>query len=352
MIKSNPLPLNLRASVIIPAYNAERMLKHSLKALESQTIPQDQYEVIVIDDGSTDETAHVAEAGGARVLKLNHVGPAAARNAGAEVAQADILVFTDADCEPAPDFLERLLAPLDAPVVSGARGVYRTQQRSLIARFVQLEYEDRYQRIAAIEAQEGTVDALDTSYAAYRRTVFLDAGGFDTRYLNAAVEDHELSYRLARAGHIFRFVPDAVVYHSHVDNIINYARRKFRIGYWKAFLSREHPDYARHDSHTPPSLKLQILLAALFPLFLALWVFFPLAGWLVLALIVVFFISALPLLKLIYRRDKPVLFIAIPMLIIRAYAAGLGFLWGILHGPAANPPATVLNTTPNPNSTQ
>ncbi len=352
MINPNSLPLNLRASVIIPAYNAERLLQRSLRALASQTIPQDQYEVIVVDDGSTDGTARVAEAEGARVLKLNHVGPAAARNAGAEVAQADILVFTDADCEPAPDFLERLLAPFDAPVVSGARGVYRTQQRSLIARFVQLEYEDRYQRIAKIEAKEGTVDALDTSYAAYRRHVFLDAGGFDTRYLNAAVEDHELSYRLARAGHIFRFVPDAVVYHSHVKDVRDYARRKFRIGYWKAFLSRQNPDYARHDSHTPPSLKLQILLAALLPPLLTLWVFFPLAGWLVLALILVFLISSLPLLRLIYRRDRSVLLIAIPMLIIRAYAAGLGFLWGMLHGPALNQPATVLNTTPNPNSTQ
>jgi len=352
MIKPNPLPLNLRASVIIPAYNAENLLQRCLKALESQTIPQDTYEVIVVDDGSSDGTASLAEASGARVLKLNHVGPAAARNAGAEVARADILVFTDADCEPAPDFLERVLEPFDAPVVSGARGVYRTQQHSLIARFIQLEYEERYQRILKIEAEQGTVDALDTSYAAYRRRVFLDAGGFDTRYLNAAVEDHELSYRLAREGHIFRFVPGAAVYHHHVTSIGDYARRKFRIGYWKAFLSRQHPDYARHDSHTPPSLKFQILIAALFPLLLLAWPFFPPAGWLALASAIAFLLSAIPLLKLIARRDKPVLLIAIPMLIVRAYASGLGFLWGLLHGPAAAKSPAMMRTTPNPNNPQ
>ena len=72
MIKPNPLPLNLRASVIIPAYNAEEVIPRCLRALEHQTVPQDQYEVIVIDDGSADSTAELAKAGGALVLKLNH----------------------------------------------------------------------------------------------------------------------------------------------------------------------------------------------------------------------------------------------------------------------------------------
>jgi len=333
MIKSNPLPLHLRASVVIPAYNAESILQQCLKALESQTIPADQYEVIVVDDGSSDGTAELAQRAGARVLQLEHQGPAAARNAGAEAARADIVVFTDADCEPAPDFLEQILAVFDAPVVSGARGVYRTQQRSLVARFVQLEYEERYQRIARIEAEKGSVDALDTSYAAYRRQVFLEAGGFDTRYLHAAVEDHELSFRLAKAGHIFRFVPAAVVYHNHVDSIGRYARRKFKIGYWKAFLTRQYPEYALHDAHTTPSLKLQILVAAMLPLVALAWLFWPAAGWIALGLALIFLFSSFPLLSLIYRRDKAVLLVAIPMLLVRAYASGLGFFWGLVHGP-------------------
>ena len=333
MIQSNPLPLHLRASVVIPAYNAESELEGCLQALAEQTIPSDQYEVIVVDDGSDDATALKAEEFGARVLKLDHNGPAAARNAGAELARAEIVVFTDADCEPAPDFLEQILAPFAAPVVSGARGAYLTQQKSLVARFVQLEYEERYQRIAKVEVERGTVDALDTSYAAYRREIFLEAGGFDTRYLHAAVEDHELSFRLARAGHIFRFVPQAVVYHRHVDSVGRYARRKFKIGYWKAFLSRQYPEYALHDAHTPPNLKVQIVVAALLPLAVLACLFSNVACWLSLALSLIFLFSAIPLLKLIYRRDKPVLLVAIPLLLVRAYASGLGFFWGMVHGP-------------------
>ena len=343
MINPNPLPLELRASVIIPAYNAESVLPRCLKALESQTIPSDQYEVIVVDDGSTDKTAELAQKGGARILRLEHEGPAAARNAGAQIARADILVFTDADCEPAPDFLEHILEPFGAPIVSGARGVYRTQQKSLIARFVQLEYEERFQRIAKVEKEHGTVDALDTSYAAYRRDVFIAAGGFDTRFLHAAVEDHELSFRLAREGHVFRFVPTAVVYHEHVDSLTRYARRKFKIGFWKAFLAKQYPEYALSDAHTTQSQKFQIIMAALFPLALMAWPFSSMAGWIALALALIFLLSAGHLLTLIYRRDKPVLLIAIPMLIIRAYASGLGFFWGLIHSPgnAASPPAII-----------
>ncbi|HEY81589.1 MAG TPA: glycosyltransferase [Caldilineae bacterium] len=310
-------------------------------------MPQDQYEVIVVDDGSEDGTADVARAYGARVLTQEHLGPAAARNAGAKLARTDIIVFTDADCEPAPDFLERILEPFDAPIVSGARGVYRTQQESLVARFVQLEYEERYQRIARVEQEEGGVDALDTSYAAYRRDVFLKAGGFDTRYRHAAGEDHELSFRLAREGRIFRFAPGAVVYHWHVESVRKYARRKFRIGYWKAFLSKQHPEYALHDSHTPPTLKLQILVAALLSLTLLGWPFWPALRWIALALGLAFLLSAISLFKLIYRRDRRVLIIALPMLLIRAYASGLGFFWGLVNGPAGAAHKTpVLHTGP------
>jgi cellulose synthase/poly-beta-1,6-N-acetylglucosamine synthase-like glycosyltransferase len=334
MIPSNPVPLHLRASVIVPAYNAAQALPRCLESLEHQTIPSDHYEVIVVDDGSEDGTAEVAKARGARVLRKEHEGPAAARNAGAALARSDIIVFTDADCEPAPDFLERLLAPFDIPQVSGARGVYRTRQRSLVARFVQLEYEERYQRMARLDAAHGGIDAIDTAYAAYRLRVFQDAGGFDTRFRDAAGEDHELSFRLAQAGHVLRFVPDAVVFHRHPERVRDYARRKFRIGYWRAFLTRRHPQRVLSDAHTTPGLKLQIALAALMPIALVAAPFWPPAWGVLLALMALFLLSALPLFKLILRRDRPVLLIALPMLFVRAYALGLGFLAGLTFGPA------------------
>lgn len=329
MTKNIP-PLHLRASIIIAAYNASADLPRCLAALDHQTLPREEYEVIVVDDGSTDDTAAVAEGGGARTLRLVHGGPAAARNAGAAIAYAPIIVFTDADCEPVAEFLERMLEPFAAPVVSGVRGVYRSQQTELVARFVQLEYEERYQRIVHYEQVHHSINALDTSYCAYRRDVFLEAGGFDTRFLGAAGEDHELSYRLAEAGHIFKLNQQAAVYHRHVASYTAYARRKFRIGFWKAFLTRQHPGYAFTDAHTTQSLKLQIALTAIMWLALLAWALWRPMGWICLAITLLFLLSTLPFLLSVARRDPAVLVVALPLLFIRAAASGLGFAWGLI----------------------
>jgi len=320
-----------QASVIIPAYNAAHILPRCLDALERQTLARTAYEIIVVDDGSQDETVAIANERGARVLQIEHSGAAAARNAGVEMAHAPIVVFTDADCEPTPDFLERVLDPLADANVSGARGVYRTRQEKLVARFVQLEYEERYHRIAHFDEKFGSINAMDTSYAAYHRQAFLEAGGFDTRFASAAGEDHELSFRMAEAGHVFRFAPLAAVYHWHVESARAYAFRKARMGYWKAFLTRQHPSYALNDSHMTQSLKLQIVFAGLFWISLLIWLVWPWAGWLALALGLLFVLSALPFLRLAAQRDPPVLWVALPLLFIRATASGAGFSWGMLH---------------------
>lgn len=321
----------LRVSVIVPAYNASHILPRCLAALQKQTLPDESYEIVVVDDGSSDDTAQVAKAAGARVVRGRHAGAAAARNAGVASARAPVVVFTDADCEPVSDFLAQLLKPLADADVSGARGVYRCRQKELVARFIQLEYEERYRRIAHIAAQQGSVNALDTSYCCYRRQAFVDAGGFDARFASAAGEDHELSYRMAEAGHVFRFVPQAVVYHWHVCSAVAYARRKFRIGYWKAFLARQHPGYMLKDAHMTQSVKIQIGLAGLLWLSLAAWGLWSGAGWLALVLALLFVVSAIPFLLLVARHDPPVLVVTLPLLLVRATAAGAGFCWGLIR---------------------
>ncbi|MBI2467114.1 MAG: glycosyltransferase family 2 protein [Candidatus Rokubacteria bacterium] len=91
------------ASVVIPAYDAEATLPACLAALARQSLAPERFEVIVVDDGSTDATAQVAERAGVRVVRLPaNAGPAAARNRGAQAARGEVLVFTDADCEPTP----------------------------------------------------------------------------------------------------------------------------------------------------------------------------------------------------------------------------------------------------------
>src|SRR5438128_127479 len=165
------------ASVIVPVRNGGPVLGACLAALVGQEWAPEQYEVIVVDDGSTDASAEIAQAAGARVISQANRGRAAARNVGAFAARGEILLFTDADCVPAADWVRRMLEPFADPVVQGAKGIYTTEQTELIARFSQHEYEEKYRRMASLER----IDFVDTYSAAYRRSLFVAAGGFDAR---------------------------------------------------------------------------------------------------------------------------------------------------------------------------
>jgi lipopolysaccharide/colanic/teichoic acid biosynthesis glycosyltransferase/GT2 family glycosyltransferase len=314
-------------SVVVPAYNAAATLGDCLRALSQQTRDRDSYEVIVVDDGSTDATADVARTHGVRLVRQANAGPAAARNRGAREARGELLLFTDADCAPAPDWIERLSAPFSDPEVVGAKGVYRTRQRSLVARFVQLEYEEKYARMARQEQ----IDFIDTYSAAYRRGVFLANGGFETLFRTASVEDQELSFRLARKGYRLVFVPDAVVYHVHDVTALEYARRKLNIGTWKALLLRWHPERALRDSHTPQVLKLQLALASLVCLSVLAIPFWSLARWGAPAALLALFGSSLPFLVRIVREDPEVALVAPLLLLVRALALGFGLMVGFVR---------------------
>jgi len=314
-------------SVIIPAYNGGQSLPACLEALQRQTHAPD--ELIVVDDGSTDDTVALAEQSGVTVLSQAKAGPGAARNRGARAARGDILLFTDADCAPAPDWIEHMLVPFADPSVAGAKGEYRTRQRGLVARFVQQEYQDRYDRMS----HQSQIDFVDTYSAAYRRHLFLAAGGFDTSFSTASVEDQEFSFRLAARGHRLVYVPAAIVYHRHDRSLGEYARRKYWIGFWKALVTGRYPDKLVHDSHTPQILKLQMGLAALGALLLLggagtrAWAVAA-SGWLAWAVLLV---SGVPFYFKIGRRDAPVLAVAPLLLFVRAWALGLGFLLGNLR---------------------
>jgi lipopolysaccharide/colanic/teichoic acid biosynthesis glycosyltransferase/GT2 family glycosyltransferase len=311
-------------SVIIPAYNAAETLPGCLAALRAQTLPPAAFEVLVVDDGSTDATVALAQAAGVQVHPAAHAGPAAARNLGAQFAVGDLLAFTDADCEPAPDWLARLTRPFDDPAVVGVKGTYRTRQQGLVARFVQQEYQDKYDRMLSRE----WIDFIDTYSAAYRRAVFIKNKGFETAFPTASVEDQELSFRLSEKGYRLKFAPDAIVYHRHDRSVAEYVRRKFWIGYWKAYLLRWHPEKALGDSHTPLAQRAQIVLLALASALGVLGLLWPPVGWTGLLGAGAFAASAVPLLAKIARRDPLVLWVAPLLLLVRAAALGAGLAAG------------------------
>lgn len=314
-------------SVIIPAYQAEDTIDRCLEALAHQTVLPTRYEILVVDDGSTDGTvARVQAHTDVRLLRQERRGPAAARNLGVDHARGQIVLFTDADCEPLPDWIERMAAALVEGVV-GAKGTYLTRQRALVARFVQLEYEDKYDRMAG----EATIDFVDTYAAAYRRDVFLENGGFDTAFPAASVEDQEFSFRLAQRGYRLVFVPEARVYHlGHARNVWAYARKKLRIGYWKVMVHRRHPAKVWRDSHTPQIMKVQILLVGLAALCLVAGLAWPALWWGSVASALLFLLTTIAFVRKAWRKDVPVSLVSPALLLVRALALGTGFAVGLV----------------------
>lgn len=323
-------------SVIVPAFNAADTLGECLAALLNQTAPRSSYEIIVVDDGSLDATADVAARycdQGVRLVRQHNQGAAGARNTGVAHADCDLLLFTDSDCVPQPDWIERMVAAFDDPETVGAKGTYLTHQRRLVARFVQIEYEDRYDRMRNQER----IDFIDTYSAGYCRDVFQQNGGFDVsaRFL----EDQEFSFRLAEKGYKLVFVAEAKVSHRHDQDVIEYIERKFNIGVWKARVIQRHPDRLASDTHTPPVLKLQILLLFLsLPLLLIAWALqlLGMAWWQAMACtgmagVVGFFASGLPFLLKAWHKDRAVALVTPVMLAVRAMALGAGYAIGLLR---------------------
>ena len=317
-------------SVIIPAYQAAEEIGRCVQALNCQSIPRERYEIIVVDDGSTDGTADIARAAGAdRVVLIPHAGPAVARNAGLETARGEIVLFTDADCEPSPTWLERMVAPFSDPEVMGAKGTYRTRQRSPIARLVQLEYEFRYERMA----QAARIDFVDTYAAAYRRTLLVQTDGFDPTFPIPSAEDVDLSFRLAQAGHRLVFVPEAWVWHAHPDRLWSYLMRKARYGFWRALLYLRHPEKVWGDTHTDPRLKVQFALVALFTLCLMGGLVWPPLAAVGVLMLLGFLSTTVPFICWAWSRDRWVALIWPGVTLARVFVQGVGLALGfVYHG--------------------
>lgn len=227
--------MSARVSVVVPAWQARETAERFGALMAAQTLPRDAFEVILVDDGSTDGTAEAARRAGIdHVISLpERSGPYVARNTGVAAASAPILAFTDVDCEPAADWLERGLGRLADPAVDVLGGA------------IEVPLGDRPSRTTLLDVCN-FVDqerAVSRGYSLggntwVRREVFDRVGGFNENLQSGG--DQEFTRRAVAAGAALAYAADAVVVHEPYRRARGLARKARRIGFGAA----QHHRYA------------------------------------------------------------------------------------------------------------
>lgn len=232
----------LSVSVIIPVCNGGSAFRQCLSSV-TRAVPSPS-EIVVVDDGSTDGSAAVAEEFGARVLVLGaRGGPARARNAGARAATGDVLFFVDADVVLPRDAVGQVAQGFaDMPQVAALFGSYddAPAAANFLSQFKNLSHHYFHQT----SSEEAC--SFWGACGAIRREVFAAMGGFDETYRVPCVEDIELGYRLKKAGHRIRLCKSLQVQHLKVWTAASLLRTDLfgRALPWTELILR-HPEMAK-----------------------------------------------------------------------------------------------------------
>lgn len=247
----NELPL----SVIVPVWNGARDIELLLRALEVQTAPRERYEVLIVDNGSTDDTADVVRRFPfARLLHEPRAGSYAARNHAIAEARGRFLLFTDADCVPDPDWVAMALRLAEAhgeDCLIGGRvelfSVGRTGRFSV-----------RYEELTAFQQEWNLAHGkCVTANWLCARGVLASVGNFDAALKSGG--DVECAGRIAAAGHRLVYAPELVVRHPTRASLRLLVRKRLRVtgGRWQKsgaapslaamsrLMLREHVEQAR-----------------------------------------------------------------------------------------------------------
>ena len=234
-------PENLRASVVVATRNRAASLERLLDALEQQTIARDSFEIVVVDDASTDATQAVLDRHGARAGRAfaslrqpEQRGPAAARNRGWRVARGRVVAFTDDDCRPMASWLEEGLAAVEAGAgvvmgrtiaEPGAPGLGVAFSRAMV-----VDHED---------------ERYPTCNVFYLRQALADVGGFDESFRFACGEDTDLGWRARSAGYATAFAGGAVVEHAvRPPDFLLFLRERRRFAE-QILVVKRHPELRR-----------------------------------------------------------------------------------------------------------
>jgi glycosyltransferase involved in cell wall biosynthesis len=229
----------LFVSIIIPTYNRKDLLKEAIESLFDQTYLKDKYEVIVVDDGSTDGTEEMVRElaektpCNIRYFKQKNKGPAAARNIGIKNAVGEIIGFTDDDCVASDTWIANAVQCFKDKIIVGVQGSTLPQKD--------------FKRPFTFTGSFFTIEVTEESWnyptcnMFYRRDALTKVGGFNEDYTLPGPEDTDLAWRVKKQGGKIVFCEDAVVYHAVLYRSFINKLKSFRRYEFDSLLFRDHP---------------------------------------------------------------------------------------------------------------
>lgn len=226
-------------SVLVPAHNEALVIRKTIESLLSFHYPQDRYEIVVINDNSSDDSARILaeiqQKYAGRNLKVIHTdstnggkGKSNALNLAMAHISGSVIAIYDADNTPEPEALQILVETLMADEKLGAvAGLIRTRNKSanLLTRCINIETLTAQCMFQAGRFQLFRLSLLPGTNFVIRRSILEELGGWDT---NALTEDTELSYRIYRKGYYIRYMPRAVSWEQEPQTLGNYFKQRSR----------------------------------------------------------------------------------------------------------------------------
>ncbi len=235
--------LEVKVSIVIPTYNRIDFITRTLESIEGLDYPVSDFEVIIIDDGSTDGTMEYMEKY-AKTTRLNfryisqkNSGPATARNAGLKNAKGKFVAYTDSDCIVDKNWLRELLKGFTSDDIAGVGGSARGVGDDIFSRYF------AQTGMYSTRVIDGTVAYLLTLNACYRKDVLQKFGGFNKEFKQPGGEDPDLSFRIRKKGFLLGYNPKAIVYHHHKASTASFLRTFRNYGKGQALLVKLHPEW-------------------------------------------------------------------------------------------------------------
>jgi GT2 family glycosyltransferase len=232
-----------RISVIVCSHNGEATIGTCLDALGRLDYPD--YEVIVVDDGSTDRTAEIAAGFDVQLIRTENCGLSSARNTGLEAATGEIVAFTDDDAWPDRDWL-RYLAHAFAS--SGYVGIGGPNLPPKSAGVVESAVAHAPGGPIHVLLSDGQAEHIPGCNMAFRREALQEVGGFDPQF-RIAGDDVDICWRLQERGSTIGFSPAAVVLHRRRGSVRAYLRQQSEYGKAEALLERKWPEKYNRGGH-------------------------------------------------------------------------------------------------------